>query len=216
MLLNRCMLSNISPSFNGRGFPAVEPGLSGLMVGAKIIQVRKMGEDKDRDEDISDIFRDLGKDFSRLLDEFAEQGEEGFSAFSNIDNLEDMPEFDGFDVSDLEDLFRQMGPGSFGDFEADSPFESEEEENEETGGETLSPNVDIYDRDDSTEVFVELPGVEEEDIELDFQGEVLKLRAEAAPDVYETNVNLPEEDLELQQERFNNGILHLTFAEESG
>lgn len=174
-----------------------------------------MGEDKDRDEDISDIFRDLGKDFSRLLDELAEQGEEGFSAFSNIDDLEEMPEFDGFDVGDLEDFFSQMGPGSFGDFEADSPFESGEEETEETGGETVSPNVDIYDRDNSTEVFVELPGVEEEDIELGFQGEVLKLRAEAAPDVYETNVNLPGENLKLQQERFNNGILQLIFAEES-
>lgn len=179
-----------------------------------------MGEDKDKDkkdreEDISDVFRDLGKDFSRLLDRLAEQGEESFDVFSNIDELKEGSEFDQFDLTDLEDFFRQMGPGSFGDFEASSPFEKEEEEKEEPKRETLSPNVDIYDQEETTEVFVELPGVEEEEIDLNLDGSTVKLQAGTPPDNYETNVKLPGKDLEMQTKRFNNGILHLTFREVS-
>lgn len=189
-----------------------------------------MTKDRDRDEDrrkdeedLSDVFEDLGRDFSRLMEKITEGSGIDFGLFGNIDEMEDM---DDMDMNDLQDLFKQFGMGgenspfgSFGDFDSGPERTKSRKGGGRAGGssstgkereEVRSPEVDIFDEEDDVQVFVELPGVAEDDISLTFEGSKLHLRAGKRPNLFRDTIDLPVKEVGSMRKSFKNGILHLT------
>lgn len=178
-------------------------------------------DDKDHDE-LADIFHDLGRDFSKLLDQLAQQGEhrwdefQSSEEFGNLDDLDDFREM--FDLNNFQDFVEQFssGQGSFGGFETDRQSQSgtrkDRTQSEQHG--PRSPHVDLFEEDDKLEIFVELPGVELEDIQIDRQDTKLRITANHQPRSYAKEIQLPTTQLGAPSKRFNNGILHLTYPKQ--
>ncbi|MFP4589509.1 MAG: Hsp20/alpha crystallin family protein [Candidatus Bipolaricaulota bacterium] len=171
----------------------------------------------DDDEDISDVFKNIGRDLSKLLDKLAKEGEAGFDAFSNIEDIEDLREGEGFDINNLRDLMSDFGLGETG-FEDFQPGTADRKEKNQTRrsqeSETRKPNVDVFDEDDRVDVFVELPGIKEEQIQIQLQNDSIYLQAGEEPTKFETTIDLPTDEITSFSKTLKNGILHLTLNKE--
>ena len=172
---------------------------------------------RDRDEELGDIFKDLGEDFSKLLNKLAEEGEAQFDVFSNIDDLKDLQGSGNFDFNSLKDIMDEFDLGGmpFEDFD-DSAFKDSKgtkTERSSTGGsEPRSPHVDIFEEEDRIDVFVELPGISEDQISIQLQGDNIHLTAGEEPDRFEEDITLPTSQIKSMTKKLNNGILHLTLT----
>jgi HSP20 family protein len=79
--------------------------------------------------------------------------------------------------------------------------------------EEREPLVDIFDEKDHVLVIMELPGVEQEEINTRIEGRTLTLSATGAERKYRKDVNLPQDvDVESLQSSYKNGILELRFS----
>ncbi|HEY1348234.1 MAG TPA: archaeal heat shock protein Hsp20 [Ktedonobacteraceae bacterium] len=78
--------------------------------------------------------------------------------------------------------------------------------------EEREPLVDIFDEKDHVLVIIELPGVEQEEINTRIEGGTLILSAAGGERKYRKDVNLPEDiDVQSLQSSYKNGILELRF-----
>ena len=76
--------------------------------------------------------------------------------------------------------------------------------------EVREPLVDVFDEKDHIRVIAELPGVSEEDVQLDVKGDILNLKAEGKERKYAKEVLLPcPVKPESLQKSFRHGILEL-------
>ncbi len=71
------------------------------------------------------------------------------------------------------------------------------------------PLVDVFDEKDMVRVIAELPGVEEEDIKTELEGNILKIRAERGDRKYEKDIELPAAVKGELKSRYKNGILEI-------
>jgi len=79
----------------------------------------------------------------------------------------------------------------------------------ETG--VREPIVDVFDEEKEVKVIAELPGVEEEDIKTELEGNILKIRAERGDRKYEKEIELPAAVAvkgEIKS-RYKNGVLEI-------
>lgn len=91
----------------------------------------------------------------------------------------------------------------FGDVQAD-------DEDEVTVAPVREPLVDVFDEDDAVRIVAEMPGVGEEDIECDLEGDVFRMAAERGDVRYFKEILLPKSfvrpSLELNA---NNGVIEV-------
>ena len=79
--------------------------------------------------------------------------------------------------------------------------------------EVREPMVDVFDEKDHILVLAELPGVQEEDIKLEIEGDILKLTATSKSRKYAKEVLLPARvKVEAMKTAYKNGILEVTLA----
>lgn len=82
--------------------------------------------------------------------------------------------------------------------------------------EEREPIADIFDEKDHILVVVELPGVSEEDVVADVEGDILKITAETEDRKYSKEILLPSKVKEDKLEStYKNGILELKLIKES-
>ena len=82
---------------------------------------------------------------------------------------------------------------------------------------TREPFVDIFDEGDEVVVVAEVPGVQEEDIHLDVNGDVLALSATGPKRKYEKEILLPAAvDPAKQRRSYQNGYLELRLTKMQG
>jgi HSP20 family protein len=87
---------------------------------------------------------------------------------------------------------------------------------EKTLVENLEPMTDIFEEDNKIIVVMELPGVVEEDIEIDLEEDNLKIRAEGSGNCYSKNIKLafiPK--MELVKPKLNNSIYSIIISKDS-
>lgn len=78
--------------------------------------------------------------------------------------------------------------------------------------ETREPIVDVFDEKEEILVIAELPGIDEETIELDLKKDILLLRAENSKRKYEKEILLPcEVDFESRETSYKHGVLEIRF-----
>lgn len=79
--------------------------------------------------------------------------------------------------------------------------------------EVREPIVDVFDEGDHLVVIAELPGVEEDDIDLEIKGDILSLKAEGEDRKYSKEVLLPSEvKAESMETQYKSGILEIKLA----
>lgn len=79
--------------------------------------------------------------------------------------------------------------------------------------ETREPLVDVLDEGDRAMVIAELPGVEEEDIDLKVEGDILEIAASTRERKYQKEVLLPSPvDPGSVESSYRNGVLQITLA----
>ena len=153
---------------------------------------------------VEGILRGLG-DLVEKLGELAEKGDE----------LKQSGVFDintgGKDAKAVYGFSVKMGLG--GDETKIEPF-GNVRRNEQTGEtvvqEVSEPLVDVLDENDHVLVLAEMPGVGDEDISLDLEGDILTLHAEKGSKKYHKEIVLPREFKSEQIERScRNGILEV-------
>lgn len=156
------------------------------------------------DKELQDIFSDLGRDLSRLMQKLAEKGEEF---------RKKLEEGQGIDIGGLEDLFRSFG------FEAvDVEFKSEggrrttSSTREKAPVKVREPVVDVFDEADEVLIYVELPGVKQEDIKIQMSGRTLRIEAEHADGRYRKIIQIPESAKGMPSYSYKNGILKVRFS----
>ena len=180
----------------------------------------KNDENKNND-DIADIFHDIGRDFSRLIERIAKDSESQFGSINDIENLDDLGDLSdmkGFDFDKIQDFMEQFnfGPGSFDDFDPGSFNEkNNKRKKKREEPETRKPNVDVFEEDDTIEVFAELPGIAEEKISISIQGSKLNLEAGGKSHKFKKEIILPTSKIGAVSKKLNNGILHITLHKEN-
>jgi len=81
--------------------------------------------------------------------------------------------------------------------------------------ETREPLVDVLDEGDHLAVIAELPGVEEQDIHIEIEGDILEITAESKDRKYQKDVLLPSSvDRRSLKSSFRNGILEIRLVKE--
>lgn len=155
------------------------------------------------DKEMQEIFSDLGRDLSRLMQKLAEKGEEF---------RKKLEEGQGIDIGGLEDLFRSFG------------FESVDVEFKSEGGKRATsatqqkpmkvrePVVDVFDEENEVLIYVELPGVKQEDIRIQMSGRALRVEAEHADGRYRKTIQIPESAKGMPSYSYKNGILKIRFS----
>jgi len=158
------------------------------------------------DKEIQEILSDLGKDAARLMQKLAEKGEEF---------RKKLEEGQGIDIGGLEDLFKSFG------------FESVDVEFKTEGGKRTTatkekapvkvrePMVDVFDEADEVLIYIELPGVKQEDIKIQMSGETLRVEAEHADGRYRKIIQIPESAKGMPSYSYKNGILKVRFSKKS-
>lgn len=72
--------------------------------------------------------------------------------------------------------------------------------------ENVEPPTDIFDEPDKVTIVMELPGVAEDDIEVEIDENIIKIRAEGHHNCYSKNISLKFNPKEEVQARLNNSI----------
>lgn len=136
-------------------------------------------------DEIDDIFGRIDQEnFREALDEKKE--------YSNKE-----PFHFGFSV--------RKGPG--GETEINTFGDNVEKEERE-------PLVDVFEEDDAVRVTAEIPGANEDDIEVKVNGKNLVITAEGNQNRYSKEVELPKEvDVDSVEKNYRNGVLSLRFEE---
>ena len=81
--------------------------------------------------------------------------------------------------------------------------------------EVREPIVDVFDEEDHILVIAELPGVDEDDIEVEVAGDILKLAATGKTGKYAKEVLLPARvTSETMKSTYKNGILEITLPKD--
>lgn len=82
--------------------------------------------------------------------------------------------------------------------------------------ESREPITDIFDEKEHVSIVVELPGVAESNIKINFKGDILILEAKSASRKYSKEIVLPTEiDITSKETKFHNGILEVKFKKKS-
>ncbi len=159
-----------------------------------------MTDQNDRDEDrrsrrddesLEDALEDLGRSMTRFMQKVVEKSEEMFSE------------------SGFEDLFGSPGEGFGGGSTGTRRKRAEKSgEKAESAGQR-EPAVDVFDEGDEVLIYVELPGVESEHIDVQMKEGVLTLRAESHGGTYEKRIPVPEGVSQTPDYQFKNGILKI-------
>lgn len=181
-----------------------------------------MSKDKDKndrwqgDEDMKEIFENLGVDLSKLLAKLAEKGEKiretgGFSFFQDLEKM--MNKDMGFGLDNLEDFFRDF---SFKDFQAGFDTQTTRQRKKKKAKEetTEEPTCDIFDEDDEILIYVELPGVNQDDISIKHERQNLWIKAKHEDGKYEKKIRIPQPAKGMPSYSFKNGILKIRFEKE--
>jgi HSP20 family protein len=86
----------------------------------------------------------------------------------------------------------------------------DEETGETTVQEVSEPLIDVIEENDHVLVLVEMPGVSEEDVHLDLNGDILVLHAERGSKKYHKEIVLPRSfDCNAMEKSCHNGILEV-------
>lgn len=105
----------------------------------------------------------------------------------------------------------RMGPGGSPSFERFGNVKETREEGPVIE-EIREPLIDVFDEDEAVVVVAELPGIDEENVELDVEGDVLVLAATTGSRKYRKEILLPAGvEAEPEHSRYRNGILELRF-----
>lgn len=159
---------------------------------------------KDMDKEMQEIFSDLGRDFSRLMQKLAEKGEEFRKR---------LEEGQGIDIGGLEDLFRSFGFESVDvEFKTEGGKRTVSTTKEKAPLKVREPVVDVFDEADEVLIYVELPGVKQEDIEIQMSGRTLRVEAEHADGRYRKTIQIPESAKGMPSYSYKNGILKVRFS----
>jgi HSP20 family protein len=76
--------------------------------------------------------------------------------------------------------------------------------------EVREPLVDIFDEEHEVKIYAEMPGVNQEDIQVDLKDDILDIRAESGKRKYHKEVLLPTPvDAKTMTYRYSNGILEI-------
>jgi len=164
---------------------------------------------KDRDSinidlGFGNLFKGIGN-FIDLISNMTEKGEEFIERtkeFRGKGPLKDIKGVYGFSV--------KMGLGGkptvehFGNVKATPKGPVVEESRE--------PLVDIFEEEDEIQILAEMPGVEEQDVKLEVDGDILILSAEGAKRKYHKELLLPSEvEPEALSRTHRNGIFEVRF-----
>lgn len=181
-----------------------------------------MNEKKDNDdrwqndEDIQEIFENLGEDLSKLLGKLAEKGAEmrktgGFGFFQDLEKM--MSKDVEFGLDHLEEFFKNFSPQDFGSgYDKGTTFKDKKKrEKEDT---VQEPTCDVFDENEEILIYVELPGVDEEDISIKKEGKNLWIKAKHENSTYEKEIKIPQNAKGMPSYTFKNGILKIRFAKE--
>jgi HSP20 family molecular chaperone IbpA len=134
-------------------------------------------------EDPKDMFEEMDEMFARL--------------FSRMDQefMDGSPGFSGYRI-----MYRGEGePNVMPEIEAPRPRDSTE------------PVTEVHRIGDEVKVIAELPGVTDESLRLDVQGDQLVIDAGDADHHYHTSATLPPVDVSSQHASVKNGVLEVTF-----
>jgi HSP20 family protein len=171
--------------------------------------------EKRSDGGIEGMLRGLGDLFEKL-GELAETGEElrrSGTIETNTSRGREVKGVYGFTV--------KVGLGEEGDEAGGArpkiePFGNIRRD-EETGAsvvqEVTEPMVDVFEEDGHVQVVAELPGIGEEDLELELHGDVLSIQAARGDKKYRKEVLLPRSfDADGMQHSCRNGILEVKLS----
>ncbi len=163
---------------------------------------KKGPHDAPADFGLGEVFRGIGG-FLDLVARLAEEGksEARYSGeLQNIKGIKGLKGVYGFTV--------KLGPGGGSRVEPFGNLRREEE------GQALAdvrePIIDVFDEDDTVVVVAELPGVEENDIDISVSGDTLFLRALGKDRKYSKKTPLPASTIgSTMKSSFKNGILEV-------
>lgn len=99
-----------------------------------------------------------------------------------------------FENAGMDDLFRSPTPTERGPKRDAQPHHRE-------------PAVDLFDEGDAIVVYVELPGAEEDTIEVSVEGAILYVNASAGRETFAKTIELPAKVKGKAKQQFKNGIL---------
>lgn len=181
--------------------------------------MRKEEDNNDRrqeDEEMKEIFENLGEDLSKLLGKLAEKGAKmrETGQFGFFQDLEDMmsKEMD-LGIKNLEDLFKNFSPQNFGsEFSTDTTRQDKKKRKEEEN--IQEPSCDVFEEEEEILIYLELPGVNQEDISINQEGRELLIKARHQTGRYEKKIKLPEKATGMPSYSFKNGILKIQLAKE--
>lgn len=180
-----------------------------------------MGKEEDNDhrrqedEEMKDIFENLGEDLSKLLGKLAEKGAKmrETGQFGFFQDLEDMmnKEMD-LGIKNLEDLFKNFSPQNFGsEFSPHTTHQDKKKRKEEN---IQEPNCDVFEEAEEILILIELPGVNQEDISIKQEGRKLLVQAPHQTGKYQKEIKLPEKATGMPSYSFKNGILKIQLEKE--
>lgn len=156
------------------------------------------------DKEMQEIFSDLGRDLSRLMQKLAEKGEEF---------RKKLEEGQGIDIGGLEDLFKSFGFESVDvEFKSEGGKRATSATKEKAPAKVREPVVDIFDEENEVLIYVELPGVKQEDIKIQMSGKTLRVEAEHADGRYRKTIQIPESAKGMPSYSYKNGILRVRFS----
>lgn len=151
----------------------------------------------------------LLKGIGSLLDLVSRMAEEGKEEHTRSGELEAL----GGKLKGVYGLSVRMGLGGQPVIEQFGNIQ--ETESGTVVAETREPLVDVLDEEDRVVVIVELPGVEEDDIQVKVEGDILEVSASTRDRRYEKEVLLPSAvDAGSLERPYRNGVLEITLVKQ--
>lgn len=177
-----------------------------------MVEEKKKKEEKEEqaegniniDLGLGGIFKGLGN-FVEMVGDMAEKGEEfreKVQEFQGKGSLKDIKGVYGFSVK--TGIGGQPTVESFGNVKSTPKGPVVEE--------TREPIVDVFEEENEIQIVAEIPGVDENNIEFEVNGDILNLTANSGDRKYQKEILMPSaiEDKPISK-TFNNGILEAKF-----
>lgn len=173
-------------------------------------------EKRQEDEEMEEIFENLGEDLSKLLGKLAEKGAKmrETGQFGFFQDLEDMMNKDmGAGFNNLEELFKNFSPRNFDSgFGTHTTHQDKKKRKEKEN--IQEPSCDVFEEEEEILIYLELPGVNQEDISIKQEGRKLLVKAKHQTGKYEKKIKVPEKAKGMPSYSFKNGILKIQLEKE--
>lgn len=150
-------------------------------------EAKRDDEKRPDDDGFEAALEDLSKSVANFMKKAVEKSEELLSSVG------------------LDDVFGGM------DFPDEGPTGTRRKKTEKSTA-RREPVVDVFDEGDEVLIYVELPGVEEENLEIKTKDGMIHLKARAGRDTFEEDIEIPKGINAEPTYHFKNGILKIQLS----